>query len=60
MNEPGWAALLGAALRLGVAPPAFWRLSLKEWRALAAPAAPAALDRAGFEALAQLYPDETR
>ena len=32
---PAWAALLRAALLMGVTPEAFWRLSLAEWRALA-------------------------
>jgi uncharacterized phage protein (TIGR02216 family) len=36
----------------------FWRLSLKEWRALTAPAGAGVLDRAAFDALAAQLPDE--
>lgn len=46
-----------AALRLGVPPEAFWRLSLKEWRALAGGDPGAALGRAAFERLAADWPD---
>lgn len=52
-----WRAMLAAALAIGVAPRAFWRLSLAEWRALVAPRAPEALPRTAFEALAQTFPD---
>lgn len=37
-------------------PAEFWRLSLREWRVLAAPAE-AALTRADFDALAARFPD---
>lgn len=54
-----WAAMLRAAAAMGVAPEAFWRLSLKEWRMLTAPvASEAPMDRAGFESLAARWPDE--
>lgn len=52
-----WPALLRAALRMGIAPEAFWRLSLAEWRALTS-APSEALTRAGFEELARRFPDE--
>ncbi len=52
-----WRALLAAGFQLGVHPREFWRLSLKEWRALAAPAAAEALSRAAFDELARLFPD---
>lgn len=54
-----WPALLRlAAARFGVAPAAFWQLSLAEWGALTAAApAPAALSRAEFERLAAAHPD---
>ncbi|PZR32969.1 phage tail assembly chaperone [Caulobacter segnis] len=53
-----WAAPLRLALSLGLPPDAFWRLSLKEWRALTeAPAAPAP-SRADLSALIARYPDE--
>ncbi len=54
-----WAGALSLALRLGLTPEAFWRLSLAEWRALVAPLAPARpFDRAAFAALAARYPDD--
>lgn len=52
-----WGAWIAAAMSLGVSPPLFWALSLKEWRALAASQAAASLNRAGFEALAARFPD---
>lgn len=57
--KPHWrAALRLAGLRLAIAPEAFWRLSLAEWRALAeAPAAPV-LDRAALDALIARFPDD--
>ncbi|MBO9545696.1 phage tail assembly chaperone [Caulobacter sp.] len=53
-----WAAPLRLAMSLGIAPEAFWRLSLKEWRALTeTPAAPV-LTRTDLSALIARYPDE--
>ncbi len=53
-----WAAALSFALRLGLTPEAFWRLSLAEWLAVLAPLTPAApFDRAAFQALSARYPD---
>ena len=52
-----WAAMLRAAAGLGVTPEAFWRLSLKEWRALTGREAAPSLSRDGFEALAARWPD---
>jgi len=49
--------MLASAQRFGVAPAAFWRLSLAEWRALIAPPRGQALTRAAFETLARRYPD---
>lgn len=47
-----WAGRLRWALAAGLAPEAFWRLSLKEWRMLTAEAAgPAPMSRREFEAL---------
>lgn len=57
MTTPWPVMLRLAAERLGVPPDAFWRLSLAEWRALTAEDAPAALDRAGLEALLVKHPD---
>jgi len=46
------------AIEFATPPAAFWRLSLKEWRALAgAPAAPI-LVRAGLAALMARFPDD--
>lgn len=57
--SPAWrGALRLAVLRLGLTPESFWRLSLREWRALTeAPAAPV-LDRAALDALIARFPDE--
>jgi len=53
-----WSEPLRLAVRLGVPPEAFWRLSLKEWRALTeTPPAPV-LTRPGLTALIARYPDE--
>jgi uncharacterized phage protein (TIGR02216 family) len=53
-----WAEPLRLAVRLGIAPDAFWRLSLVEWRALTeAPQSPV-LTRSGLSALIARYPDE--
>jgi len=53
-----WPAMLRlAAGDLRIPPEAFWRLSLKEWRALTDGGAAGALDRAGLEALARVFPD---
>ena len=52
-----WPTLIDAARRLGVAPAQFWRLSLAEWRALAAPNAEGPMTRAAFDVLSRRYPD---
>ena len=53
-----WPGLLRlAAVRYGIAPHDFWRLSLAEWRALTTELSQA-LGRAAFEALAARFPDE--
>lgn len=49
--------MLARAALLGVAPAAFWKLSLKEWRALVAPPRTSALSRAELNALMQQHPD---
>lgn len=54
-----WPTLLAAAQALGLAPAEFWRLSLKEWRALIAPSGET-LSHSAFAALAQRFPDEQR
>jgi uncharacterized phage protein (TIGR02216 family) len=53
-----WPGLLRlAALRFGVGPGAFWRLSLVEWRALV-DAPVDTLNRAALDALARAWPDD--
>jgi hypothetical protein len=47
--------MLRAALRMGLAPEAFWRLSLKEWRMLTAAEAQPVMGRADFERLMEVY-----
>jgi len=51
-----WGAWLQASFAFGLPPDLFWRLSLKEWRALTAPAS-AHFDRAALDALAARFPD---
>ena len=46
-----WGAMLRTAVRLGIQPEAFWRLSLKEWRMLMDDGAGAAMTRVELEAL---------
>ncbi len=54
-----WARQIRRASReFGLSPDAFWRLSLKEWRALAGqPSGLSPLNRADLEALIGAYPD---
>jgi uncharacterized phage protein (TIGR02216 family) len=53
-----WAQPLRLAVALGIGPEAFWRLSLKEWRALTqTPPAPV-LTRTDLTSLIARYPDE--
>lgn len=53
-----WREPLRLAVRLGVMPEAFWRLSLVEWRALTEPTATQVLTRSGLTDLIARYPDE--
>lgn len=57
MIATDWPAALRLALSLGLPPHRFWRLSLREWRAITAPSGPAPLSRAEFEALSRQHPD---
>lgn len=52
-----WPRLLAIALSVGVAPESFWRLSVKEWRALTV-SADEGLTRQAFTTLAQRFPDK--
>ncbi|PVM78420.1 phage tail assembly chaperone [Caulobacter radicis] len=54
-----WSEMLRrAAVAFSIPPAAFWRLSLKEWRALAGEGAGAALGRPDLVALMARFPDE--
>lgn len=54
----GWGPMLRTAIALGVAPEAFWRLSLREWRLLTErPAEPAPMGRGDLERMAAAWPD---
>jgi uncharacterized phage protein (TIGR02216 family) len=53
-----WGEMLRAAMRMGVAPEAFWRLSLREWRMLTeTPRGAAPMARAGLAKLMEDWPD---
>jgi uncharacterized phage protein (TIGR02216 family) len=53
-----WATWLAhACATFGIAPAAFWRLSLREWRALNGDGAAAPLTRTELAALASRFPD---
>ena len=60
MSDAGavWAAMLRLGLAMGLAPEAFWKLSLREWRMLTEPAAGSSLGRAELERMAEAWPDE--
>lgn len=49
--------MLRLALRMGVTPEAFWRLSLKEWRMLTGAGEAAGMSRAELERLTARWPD---
>jgi uncharacterized phage protein (TIGR02216 family) len=54
-----WAEMLRLAVAMGVAPEAFWRLSLKEWRMLTqTPRAAAPMGREGLARLMEGWPDD--
>ncbi|MBX9460918.1 MAG: phage tail assembly chaperone [Brevundimonas sp.] len=51
--------MLRVAARTGVAPPEFWRLSLKEWRLLTeAPIEGLPLARRELERMTEAWPDD--
>lgn len=58
-EETPWPEMMRMAAGFGVGPPAFWRLSLKEWRMLTAgPEAVSPMGRAVLEQMAERWPDE--
>lgn len=53
-----WGEMLRIAAQMGVAPEAFWRLSLKEWRMLTeAPRGAAPMGRTALKRLMEDWPD---
>lgn len=51
--------MLRTAVRLGVGPEAFWRLSLREWRMLTErPGGGLPIGRLDFERMAEAWPDD--
>jgi uncharacterized phage protein (TIGR02216 family) len=50
--------MLANAQNAGLGPEQFWRLSMREWRALHAGVTAEAMTRAAFEALSQFFPDK--
>lgn len=49
--------MLRLGMRFGIAPEAFWRLSLREWRMLTEAEPAPVLGRAGLERLMEAYGD---
>jgi uncharacterized phage protein (TIGR02216 family) len=53
-----WGEMLRTAVRLGVGPEGFWRLSLREWRMLTErPYGGVPMGRTDFERMAEAWPD---
>lgn len=55
-----WGAMLRAAVAMGIAPEAFWRMSLKEWRMLTAPTGPGPMGRRELDEMMRAWPDDGR
>lgn len=54
-----WGAMMRTALMLGIAPDAFWRLSLAEWRMLTEDAGTAPpISRAVLTGMTEMWPDD--
>ena len=54
-----WDVMLRTALALGIAPEAFWRLSVREWRILtAADAGVGPMGRDELETMMETWPDD--
>lgn len=52
-----WNEMLRAAALVGIPPAQFWKLSLREWRALTTPSGPP-LPRTQFDLMMKTSPDE--
>lgn len=55
-----WAVMMRWAFHRGIAPAAFWRLSLTEWRMLTQEAAVPSMSRNELALLADTWPDEVK
>ena len=59
MTTP-WAGMLRLAGAMGVAPEAFWRLSVREWRMLTEwPEAAGPMGRSELDEMARRWPDDS-
>jgi uncharacterized phage protein (TIGR02216 family) len=58
MSGTPWSGLMAAAVRLGLSPEAFWRVSVREWRLIVGGAGGAGMGRHELERLAMMFPDE--
>lgn len=53
-----WTEMVRAAALLGLAPEAFWKLSLREWRMLTErPGAPTPMNRGDLDRMTEAWPD---
>jgi len=53
-----WPEMMRAASAMGIAPEAFWKLSVREWRWLTMPPGEAGpLGRAGLDEMMRRWPD---
>jgi uncharacterized phage protein (TIGR02216 family) len=52
-----WAGMLRAAVAMGIAPEAFWRLSVREWRMLTVAAGPGPMGRRELDEMMRAWPD---
>lgn len=52
-----WAVMLRAAVAMGIAPEAFWRLSVREWRMLTVAVGPGPMGRRDLDEMMRAWPD---
>lgn len=55
-----WGETLRRALAAGLSPELFWRLSMRDWRALMARGDAVVMPRATLDALCAQFPDESK